>query len=283
MPFPQTDGLHRTAGQPGVPGAKIEPERIEFSGEIQMALSAGEHQLMVIQREGVRSLILAGNDVEAVVVAVGLTIQSQQRRGLLYELPDARPEQPMAKVQHQHHVRPRNLRFDFRADLSLHALRRWFGVNVVDGKELHQLLAFAQRLDEALLNDGGELRVSHDQILHRQYLLAQHRLHPRLRADQAQELHLLRELLDVAEDRQSAPALGFLADETSGDDPVLGGQSLHREIRVAVENRVPNHQHLKVRKRFHRQTKVVEGHVRRQGAAKLRDRFRSSRAGFGRK
>src|SRR5438552_18733301 len=80
-------------------------------------------------------------------------------------------------------------------------LRFWRNdIDVVNGKELRQLLSGNVGLDEALLHDGRELRVPNDPVIFRVENCLQSLSHPRLRPGHADEADMVAELFQVPVD-----------------------------------------------------------------------------------
>ena len=142
-------------------------------------------------------------------------------------------------------------------------------VNIIDGEELAHFLAFDQRLDVALLADGGEGGMADAFVLLRGDVPAQKRVHPRLRAEQAEKADMRGELADVAKDGEGAAALRFLAQEPAGYDAVFGGQPLHFEEGVSVKYNIAHDQHAQAGEAFHRLAEILHGKFPGQGVAKI--------------
>ena len=110
-----------------------------------------ERDFHLVEGKRVGPPVAAIDDIEAVIVAVGLAIHREELRLLLDVIADQVFEQPVTKIHHEHEVVVFNLARDPLEHGTLQRLAGVLGVDEIHRKEFRQLLALASRLDKALL------------------------------------------------------------------------------------------------------------------------------------
>ena len=177
----QPDCFDCAAREPSGLGAEMGAQLVQLRREVDMAVSAGKKNFLLVESEDIRPAVLARNDVETVVVRVGLAVERKKDTAVLKEVAHRLLHQPMSEIGQHDEVNV----FDFGLELAEHAvddhLFRGIRVDEIDTKKLTEVFAFADRLDVTLFDNGDKIGITNRGVIFRRHEHAQGRLEPALR------------------------------------------------------------------------------------------------------
>jgi hypothetical protein len=116
----------------------------EFFSVVHLAAAHGERDFGLVERESVGPAVAPIDDIEAVIIAVRLAIQRQERGLVLHEFAHRILQNAMAEIHHHDHIVAIDLAGDALDQRTLQFFPGGAPVDEINRKQLGELLAFAR-------------------------------------------------------------------------------------------------------------------------------------------
>ena len=100
-----------------------------------MTMTAGEENFLLVEREDVRTAVLTGDNIEAVVVRVGLAVEREEHATVLQEIADRLLHEAVAEVSKHDEIDLFDLRLEFAEQAINDRLFRRIGIDEVDAEK----------------------------------------------------------------------------------------------------------------------------------------------------